>query len=197
MASPQTQTKSSKRCDYYQIATTAVKFGCFVAGYFSFRYLYDQTKRKLNGYPPGPTGVPIFGSALAMMSDFRQFLTKLSSKNKYISMYYIGVTPTIVIHNALVMKQLFGSNQFSTRKQIKLDICKSCVDGNSGELIERRKIICQWLISQTQRSTNLYSLIEKSITLNMFDTIDQCIMQSKKWDIRNEAQYVTYCAIYG
>ena len=189
-----TNSDTTKTIIKSAITTTGV-----IGTYLAARYIYDRLSRKCYNYPPGPTGYPLFGSGLEFGKDARQFFKHLSAKDKKISMFYMIYEPWIVIHDLSIAKKHFTKIEFSNRPDHEASsiwTLRSILNSSYKDAHLRRQVMVQALISQAQRSRRLYQLIGKAIEIDMFNGINNCIKNKRKWDIRNEARFVVFCTIY-
>ena len=175
------------------IAAVTGIVGAYVAG----RYIFDQLSRKYHNYPPGPSGYPVVGSGMRFGNDPRTFLKDLYKNDKYVSMFYVMVEPWIIVHDLSIVKKYFNKPEFGDRSELPtIWVLHSILNTNYKDSQPRRQVMIQALISQAQRSKRLYQLIGKSIEIDMFNEINNCIKNKCKWDIRKEAQFVTFSTIY-
>ena len=180
-----------------KVLTPVATISSVIGGYLTVRYIYDQLSRKYHNYPPGPSGYPFIGSAIEYENDTRTFLNKLYKNDKKVSMFYVMFEPWIVIHDVSIVKKHFNKVEFGNRKEHPgMWSMNSILNTSYKDAHERRQVMIQSLISQAQRSKKLYQLIGKSIENDMFNKIDNCIKNKIKWDIRTEAQLVTFSTIY-
>ena len=188
---------NSKKEHATTFVTPVVAVGSIVSGYMIGRYIYDQVSRKYHNYPPGPSGYPFIGSGIEFGTNGRSFFKQLYKNDKKVSMFYLFTEPWIVIHDISIVKNHFNKIEFSNRTENPgMWILRSILNSNYQDSHSRRQVMVQALISQAQRSTRLYQLIGKSIEIDMFNKINNCIKTGNKWDIRNEAQFVTFSTIY-
>ena len=169
-----------------------------ISGYLILRKVYDIIDRKWNNYPPGYIGYPLIGCGLDYFLHSRQYLTHLATHFGPICMIYIGKTPTIVINDYFIAKEYFNKQLFSNRLPVSRSLFKvpSFLKLNWDQAKPRRDLMLHSLIDQAQRTNNLYQLIGKSIEIDLFKVIDNCINKNIKWGIRKDINYISFCAIY-
>ena len=173
--------------------------GVGVVVFLTVRYAWDQLKRKIYKYPPGPSGLPIIGSIIPFGANTRKFFLSIAKQNKFATMFYIGSKPNIVINDLSIIKSISNKPEFSHRpSDDTLFIHQSYLTTDFNTIKTRRFILNQSLISQAQRSNKLYNLIGKNCIENkLFNEINNCIKLNKKWNIREDARFVTFSTIYG
>ena len=178
-----------------------LKIACVVGCGFAGHYIYDKWKRYYYNYPPGPTGIPLFGSFFSILSndDMYNFLNYLNIRdNDNISMFYMAGETWIMVHNESIVKKYFKKQEFSNRPNSCIWATKIFENITFSEAKQRRSIMIQSLLSQAQKSSKMYQLIGSTcIETDMFNKIDHCIDNNKIWTIDNEVKFVTFSAIHG
>lgn len=102
----ETFRKKIKKKWYFQVPLAI----CGTIGVFTAtNYIYDKVTRKYKEYPPGPTGLPILGSAISAGIDQRKFFDSLGDKSP-ISLIYIGRQPVVLLNDPKIILHLFKHN---------------------------------------------------------------------------------------
>ena len=87
-----------------------LKWISIIFGLWCSNNIYNFLYRKLNGYPPGYYGIPIFGNLSILYHNaynLTGFYAKMANKYKKISMLYMGTTPQVFINDLKLGKELY------------------------------------------------------------------------------------------
>lgn len=167
-----------------------------IAGVVMLRKLLDVAYRQWNNYPPGPCGVPYFGSFFSMhlFGDIRKFHYYLGNAYGSVCMIYLGKKHLIIINDIKTMHKYFLKNNFrpmSTNVQ-------SFFFENDPKYTHRKKYVQSSIIS-------FESINNKQLTFDIlfylknvvFVTIDKCMNDCNSWDPRKDSIYITFAIIFG
>ena len=65
--------------------------------------------------PPGPRGLPVFGSLLGLRKDTHLAITGLAQRYGDIFLARLGSVPTVIISHPLLLKEAFGKTELADR----------------------------------------------------------------------------------
>eukprot|EP01084_Bolivina_argentea_P220110 373088_1 len=82
------------------------------------RYASLKIHRKMCRLCPGPIGIPILGSLFSLAKDAISFYNSCVSQYGPLCMYYMGMTPIILISDPLILKELYKNKHTLARKKI-------------------------------------------------------------------------------
>ena len=173
-----------------------------LTGSFASRYIYCKIHRKINNYPPGPLGVPIFGMATPklpnLLSDYWDNLIKpYQEDNQGIVMFYIFGQPTVLINKMDTFQSIFKKEVYRyPSAKLKTGVRPFAgEDGHDG----------RWKHGRQLNQLSFTSLIKSSYLDQKFDTImeneifphiDKCC-NGDYYYCRSDIKWLGFAFLYG
>ena len=168
------------------------------------RKVLDKLYRKLYHLPPGPIGLPLFGSYFEFMFNQRNFLHNLGLKYNQVSMVYFFNQKIIFVNDFDLLKQHFNKKEFinrfdKTRKNVSFV-------NESGNLkwYKRRQLLHKTVLKQLN-SNKMDHFIRQCLKKVIFPKLDKISNDNNNnnnnknnntWDIRNDANYISFILLY-
>ena len=184
---------------YRQIRIAAVG----VCSILTIRKILDYLRRWWYNYPPGPVGIPFFGTIF----DFGSLYAKKAIYPLYgpIYMSHYGFSNVVFINDYNLLKHCFNREEFFDRKfylSKKYELPFSEMRYNH-EYLFRRKIMKENVISpynSIEITNGMYNILNNHIFKILNKKIENGRNGNKNygiWDsIRNECNYITFAAMY-
>lgn len=173
---------------------TWVKIVVAVGGILIARKVLDIVRRKWYKYPPGPVGIPLLGT----VHEFADLHKGMNLLGKYgpIYMTHFGMTNVCFINDSYLLKKHFMKKEFCDRNDVKLAVELSFGDLSVAKgWAARRKLLHECIISPLTGST-LFDVVNTTMNNTIFPIIDQSI-DKRKWDVRQECNYIAFVVIFG
>ena len=158
--------------------------------------IMDIIYRKWYNYPPGPVGLPIFGTYF-WCSKYK-YMARLSNQCGPILMTYVGVRKLLLINDLRLCQKLFFSNQGSKRGN---DYCvmgepkRSLTESHGQNFILRRKLLHQSFVT-IMDSNYLNNVGINILHKNLFNVFDEAMENKQSIQLRFHVKYAVFSLIF-
>jgi len=169
-----------------------------LAGIGVFYRLYWSLYSKLKKLPPGPIGLPYFGSFFQITSNPFNFLQELPEKYGPLVYCRIGVRDTVFINDSKLAKDLFPLKPMLNRPyDIDIAFREPGLVGfiNGSEWIKRRKIIHDFFVVSLTNE-NVTEITKKTLNDITFPIFDKQIATSSNNEIELKIDDISYSTIF-
>eukprot|EP01084_Bolivina_argentea_P315074 545808_1 len=179
----------------------AIIYGASLLSVLSLRYLYCKIHRKIKSLPPGPAGIPIFGSLFAFGLNQRNFLSQRSKKDGEISCFYFSAfaKPILLLNTSQTARDILSHKSALDRERrtdavlLNFQDPQAFGDINGDEWRARRKIFQRQLLSSMNNNKCFEKYTKHNIGL-FFKSIDD-----EKTDViypQKDYNYIAFMNVY-
>lgn len=180
-----------------------------------------KASRYLHNYPPGPVGIPIFGSLIDLGFFPETFLTRLGVNYPEVAFCYLGNRPTLFINDLEACQPILNCIEYpSSKKNNEKDIYRAigpAIDrppwgddsvgfmhdvlvSNNNENWKLRHKYCLKIMQQMLNKNFLQNNVSQSIVNNVIkELITQININrnsSTLWASRKDLSFVTFNSIF-
>ena len=174
------------------VVSTLAGIGCYIGASHVFKKIY----RKMNGYPDGPIGIPIFGSMLDFGKDTDKFMEDQIQYGE-VSFFALGVHNGCVINSSNVMKQIFKNENAIDRIPTQFFMKISTMGNMPGnnEWKKRRKVLMKSFVTALE-SKIVSKAVNHSLNNIVFPKIDEIMKDNGVYYSRDDMVFLTLTTIF-
>ena len=195
---------------WWSSCSTASKLASSVASIGAFAYLLRVIRlvyrRRVCKMPPGPIGLPIFGSVLTVFAG-RNYLYETAPSFGPIFYCEWGALPIYTINDHKLIHAIFGNKLSQNRPSFFCDNYKdsgnykrieaSFADVNNDNLWHlRRKYMLKSIIAIANREF-VRKQINTLLTSFMYDTLDKLAIDGSKWHPKEDLRHASFNIVFG
>eukprot|EP01084_Bolivina_argentea_P285868 490283_1 len=175
-------------------------FLCAVFVLSAIRSIYCYIHRKYNKYPPGPIGLPFFGSLFSCI-DIPKYALHLASKYGVITMIYVGSQPFIFLNTIKYINEINKNENALDRDWDKSLIYRDFKSyeintvGVAQKYWPRKRKMLQHVMMSRLNSNFINNVHNKSFEY-VFESIDKLIQQNKLWFPFQHMSYLQFHFIW-
>ena len=179
----------------FKLLNPIVRWSVYIFGVFGLNGLYNFLLRKINNYPPGRYGLPIFGNLFILYTSLKSKYSIADAKYyKTVSMTYFGKMPQVIIHDINIAKQMFVQNT-ETRKALLHKYSPFAYDSletSNGYEWKYRRQLTHKSLSMLLDSKYIDTRIHTLISNNLYPILDEYCNTNKKYYFRKDLKYAMY-----
>eukprot|EP01084_Bolivina_argentea_P149648 261395_1 len=171
---------------------------CILVVVLIFRKVIDVLYRKKHNYPPGSVGIPFIGLFIRGLSYPPNYI-RLSELYTPITMYYIGFSKIIHVHDFKIMKEILNKKEFYQNRHSMSEMGFGNVDSfatESGQKWSMRRKYAQSSLLTILNYQYLDQLILKALHNDIFKKLNQLSETDNVWYCKNDVYYLSLSSIY-
>eukprot|EP01084_Bolivina_argentea_P151054 263707_1 len=175
--------------NWYKIAGVIASLGAAL----TMRKVLDVVWRKWHNYPPGPVGLPLFGSYLWSRNYY--YVTSLMNTYGSVTMINYGVKRLIFIDDMKMTKTFFNMKEGAKRGHQLQTTHKSISEADGKKLVFRRQMMHQSFVTVLD-SNYLNQVGIKILQKNLFKSLDEAVEKNKSIHMFVHVKYAVFSLLF-
>eukprot|EP01084_Bolivina_argentea_P129074 228033_1 len=166
------------------------------------RNIYYKLQRRIYSYPPGPIGIPMFGSIFSAI-NFPKYANYLCTNYGNTTMINIGSKRLVLLHSIDVINEIFNKKNVINRNydnSLHLPPGTEPYELNTVTIgtkywLHKRKVF-QSIILSRLNSSFISDVHNYSLETKIMKSINNCIESNKLWIPTEDIQYSQFNVIW-